>query len=346
MNQFLKNRHPYIIAEIGHAHEGKIEIALELIERCAKNGANAVKFQKRDSKTLYTSSFYNMPYKGDFSFGDTYGLHREFLEPSLEMLTEADKFAHKLGLDFVITPFDLPSLAFCEQHLNIDAYKIASGDLTNHELISAISDCKKPVFSSCGASSLDEIKSAIDLLRQKASSFVMLYTYSEYPLGEDHVFLGSIPYLKNQFQLERIGYSCHSTNIEVTQMAVGLGCDVIEKHICYNKSSKIRDNSHSIYPEEIPLLLLPKALNNSYLGISWENTVSINKSEIDARQKLGKSLYYAEDLPAGTILKREHICLKTPAVGFAPYEMERILGKRLLKNVVKEQLVVMDDCIL
>jgi sialic acid synthase SpsE len=94
------------------------------------------------------------------------------------------------------------------------------------------------------------------------------------------------------------------------------------------------------------LLLLPKALNNSYLGISWENTVSINKSEIDARQKLGKSLYYAEDLPAGTILKREHICLKTPAVGFAPYEMERILGKRLLKNVVKEQLVVMDDCIL
>lgn len=346
MKELLKGnrgRSTYIIAEIGHAHRGNVNLALELIERCAEGGADAVKFQKRDPRTLFTSKFFNSPYESKYSFGRTYGIHREFLEPTLEMLEKANAKAHEYKLDFIVTPFDIASLTFCERYLTVDAYKIASGDITNHILIEEIASKRKPLFCSCGAASLNEVDMAVKILKTNSGHFVLMYTYSEYPLKREHIFLGSIPFLKSRYELENIGYSCHSPDILVPRMAIDAGALFIEKHIKSDQSFQLNDDFHSILPEDLYLLRQPISVLPEFSGISWSGSMEINMGEMESRYKMGKSLYYKANLSKGTTISVDHLISLSPATGLPPYYLYQLLGKKLLKDVEEEQAVQVDD---
>lgn len=333
----------YIIAEIGHSHAGSISKALEIIRRCADGGARAVKFQKRDSNTLYTKNFYNSPYHGPYSFGSTYGQHRDNLEPHLEMLEKANQLAHDLKLDFIVTPFDHQSLSFCEKHLGVDHYKIASGDITNHVLIESICSTNKHILSSCGAATFNEIKEAHSILKFRASSYTLLYTFSEYPLQKRNILLGSINYLKDMLKLDVVGYSCHSADITVTQMAIALGCKIVEKHIKYESKITLRDDEHAIIPEDIELLYHQTPIFEKYLDRNWHQPNSIHPDESNARVKLGKSLYFGRNIEKGELVTAKDILCLTPAIGLPPYILPQIIGKRIVNGVEKEQLVKLDD---
>ena len=126
----LNTKEPFVIAEIGHNHKGSVEIAKELFTAAKNANANAVKLQKRDNAFLYTKEFYNQKYNSENSYGKTYGIHREALEFGRKEYRELIKFAKKLELEFLCTPFDFKSLKFLEE-LNLKAYKIASADLIN-----------------------------------------------------------------------------------------------------------------------------------------------------------------------------------------------------------------------
>ena len=123
----------FVIAEIGHNHQGSIDIAFDLIKEAKICGADAVKFQKRDNKRLYTKSFYDSIYDHRNSYGKTYGQHRDFLEFDLIQYKELQAYAKELKIDFFATPFDLPSVEFLEK-IDTPLYKIASADLTNNPL--------------------------------------------------------------------------------------------------------------------------------------------------------------------------------------------------------------------
>ena len=135
----------YTIAEIGNNHQGDVKHALKLIKAAKECGADAVKTQKRDNKTLYTKSFFNEKYDNPNSFGLTYGEHREKLELKKNDYKELKEYANELKIDFFATPFDLPSLEFLEE-FNFPAYKIASADITNTILQTEIAKTKKEVF--------------------------------------------------------------------------------------------------------------------------------------------------------------------------------------------------------
>jgi sialic acid synthase len=139
----------YVIAEIGHNHQGELEKARQLFESAKMAGVNAVKLQKRDNRALFTKSFYDKPYENENSYGKTYGEHRDFLEFGKKEYQELQKLAQELELDFFATAFDHTSADFLED-LDIPFYKIASADLNNTPLLKHVAGFGKPMIISTG----------------------------------------------------------------------------------------------------------------------------------------------------------------------------------------------------
>ena len=139
----------YVIAEIGHNHQGNIESCKKLFLEAKLSGANAVKLQKRNNKKLYTEKFYNSLYDNPNSYGETYGLHREFLEFNKDQYIELKKYAKQIEITFFATPFDFDSVEFLEE-INLPFYKIASADITNLPLIDYVASKKKTIIFCIG----------------------------------------------------------------------------------------------------------------------------------------------------------------------------------------------------
>jgi N-acetylneuraminate synthase/sialic acid synthase len=153
----------FVIAEIGHNHQGSLEKCKKLFQFAANSGASAVKLQKRNNKDLYTKKFYESPYLGPTSFGDTYGKHRENLEFGKDEYIELKKYADDLGVIFFATPFDLNSLDFLTD-IGVPAIKIASGDLKTIPLLRAVSQLNLPVILSTGGAEIDDVDAALKIL--------------------------------------------------------------------------------------------------------------------------------------------------------------------------------------
>src|SRR3990167_4462552 len=160
------NSHPpYIIAECGHNHMGSIDEAKRLISVAAAAGANAVKFQRRNNRELYTQSYYDAPYDNELSYGATYGEHRDFLEFDEGQYRELQAYAADHKITFISTPFDIPSVEFLED-LGVPYYKVASGSVQNPLLLRAIASKRKPVVVSFGGVRPDTIFRAVSELEK------------------------------------------------------------------------------------------------------------------------------------------------------------------------------------
>src|SRR2546423_10507448 len=153
----------YVIAEIGHNHQGSVEQAKRLFDEAKRCGAHAVKLQKRDNISLYTAEYFNKPYENENSFGPTYGLHREALEFGRVEYEGLRGHAAEIGLTFFATAFDLQSADLLAE-LDIPAFKIASGDLTNAPLLRYVAELGKPVIFSTGGGTLDDVRRAYDTI--------------------------------------------------------------------------------------------------------------------------------------------------------------------------------------
>jgi len=328
----------YIIAEIGHNHQGNLKIALDMIKIAANCGVNAVKFQKRDVKTLYTKAMYNKPYDHENSFGLTYGEHREFLEFGWEEFVVLKEYAEKHNVEFMCTAFDFPSVDFLEK-LGVTCYKVASGDLTNTPLLEYIARLKKPIFLSTGASTLEEIHIAYDTIRKYHNKVCLLHTVCAYPTDYPDLNLLAIKTLKKEFPEAIIGYSGHDNGILAPVIAYMLGATVVEKHFTINRSWKGTDHKFSLEPEG----LRKQVRDLRRVDISLGNGKKILRElEMDAKIKMGKSLYTIRPLPKGHILRREDIAIKSPGGGLAPYYLERIIGKRLRVDLGEEAPIYLE----
>ena len=195
--QNLKSPNSFVIAEIGHNHKGSLKIAKELFYEAKKSGASAVKLQKRDNKELYTDKFYNKPYDHKNSYGVTYGKHRDFLEFSYSQYMELKKFANKIKINFICTPFDESSVDFLEK-VNLDAYKIASADLINTPLQIKIAKTKKPIFLSTGGGNYEDIKRAYQTITKINKQLIILHCTASYPAELKDMNLNVITILKKK----------------------------------------------------------------------------------------------------------------------------------------------------
>jgi sialic acid synthase len=231
----------YVIAEIGHNHQGSVETCKRMFDAAKWAGCNAVKLQKRDNKTLYTEEFYNSPYNSENAFGPTYGLHREALEFNWEQYKELQGYALSIGLTFFATAFDIPSADFLHK-LGVPAIKIASGDVGNLALRDHIRAYPWKVVVSTGGADED------DAISWGLTADAVLHCTSGYPVEYGELNLRCIETLRDWLGGKVIGWSAHDTGIAMAPVAYALGARIIEKHFTLDRSMKGTDQAMSLEP--------------------------------------------------------------------------------------------------
>jgi N-acetylneuraminate synthase/sialic acid synthase len=315
----------YVIAEIGHNHQGDLEKARALF-RCAKEcGVDAVKLQKRDSRTLYTREMYDKPYEHENSFGHTYGEHREFLEFGRAEYEELKRYAAELGVTFFATAFDFPSVDFLAA-LDMPAYKIASGDLTNIPLLKYIAKRQKPMLLSTGGATLADVQRAYDAIMPINPRLCLLQCTATYPTAPEEMNLRVIATLREHFSDVVVGLSDHHNGIAMAVVAYMLGARVIEKH--FTMSHVWKGTDHALSLEPIGMEKMIRDLRRSCLALG-DGIKRILPSEASAIQKMGKKLVAARALPAGHVLTPVDVAIKSPGDGLSPLKFESVLGRTI-----------------
>jgi len=317
----------YVIAEIGHNHQGSLEKARELFREAKLAGAHAVKLQKRDNRGLYTRAAYDKPYDNENSFGATYGEHREFLEFGVREYKELKAYAAELGVDFFSTAFDIASADFLAA-LDVPAYKIASGDLKSTPLLKHVARFGKPVIVSTGGARLEDVQRAYDTIMPINSQLAILQCTAGYPAAAEELDLAVVATYRQQFPGAVIGFSSHDNGIVMPVAAYMLGARIVEKHFTLNRAMKGTDHAFSLEP--VGLRKMVRDLERTAKA-KGDGVKKIYDSERAPITKMGKSLVVARDLPDGHTLRADDIVMKSPGGGIPPYELDRVIGRVTLK---------------
>lgn len=256
-----------IIAEAGVNHNGSVAMAKELIDIASKAGADIIKFQTFEASQLVTKSAQKARYQilNTASNESQLKMLKE-LEISFEDQIELKKYADNKNIEFLSTAFDLGSVNFLKK-LNLRRYKIPSGEITNLPYLRLIGSLGKPVILSTGMSNLIEIHQALDQLYSRGlnkNNITIMHCTTEYPAPFKDINLRALETLKNEFNTE-IGYSDHSTGIEVSLAAVALGARIIEKHLTIDNNLEGPDHKASIEPYQFEELV--KGIRNITMAL-------------------------------------------------------------------------------
>jgi N-acetylneuraminate synthase/sialic acid synthase len=328
----------YVIAEIGHNHQGSLERARELFKEAKLAGAHAVKLQKRHNRGLYTRAAYNKPYDNENSFGATYGEHREFLEFGREQYIELQAYARELGVDFFSTAFDIHSADFLEG-LDVPAYKIASGDLKSTPLLKYVARMGKPMIISTGGALLEDVQRAYDTVMPINPQLSILQCTAGYPAAFEELDLRVIATYREKFPGAVIGFSSHDNGIAMPVAAYMLGARIVEKHFTLNRAMKGTDHAFSLEPTGLSKMV--RDLERTYKA-TGDGTKKIYESEKAPIIKMGKSLVVARDLPSGHVLTAADIVMKSPGGGIPPYELDHVLGMVTTKALHEDDFLSHD----
>jgi N-acetylneuraminate synthase/sialic acid synthase len=328
----------YVIAEIGHNHQGSLDKARELFRKAKAAGAHAVKLQKRDNRGLYTRAAYDKPYDNENSFGATYGEHREFLEFGVREYKELQAYANELGIDFFSTAFDIASADFLEA-LNVPAYKIASGDLKSTPLLAHVARFGKPMIISTGGAQLEDVQRAYDTIMPINPQLAILQCTAGYPAAVEELDLSVIATYRQRFPGAVIGFSSHDNGIVMPVAAYMLGARIVEKHFTLNRAMKGTDHAFSLEPAGLSKMV--RDLERIYNAMG-DGVKKVYESERAPIIKMGKSLVVARDLPAGHVLRREDIVMKSPGGGIPPYDLDTVIGRVTLKPLHEDDFLSME----
>ncbi|HVG53410.1 MAG TPA: N-acetylneuraminate synthase family protein [Vicinamibacterales bacterium] len=328
----------YVIAEIGHNHQGSLKTAKELFQAAAECGVAAGKLQKRDNRSLYTREMYDKPYDNENSFGATYGEHREALEFGKQEYEELQAESARLGIGFFSTAFDIPSANFLAE-LNTPAYKIASGDLKNIPLLRHVAKIGKPMIVSTGGGTIDDVQRAYDTIMPINPRLCLLQCTCGYPAEFAELDLRVIATYREKFPEIVIGYSGHDNGIAMPVAAYMLGARIIEKHFTLNRAMKGTDHRFSLEPVGMKKMI--RDLQRVRLALG-DGRKKVYASEASPVLKMGKKLVAARDLPAGHVLTAADIGIKSPGDGLAPFYLDQIVGQVLTRDVRADQSLTLE----
>ena len=330
----------YVIAEVGSNHQGDLEIAERLIDAAQECGANAVKLQKRSNRTLYTRDFYEQPYDNELSFGHTYGEHREALEFDADAYRELLRHAREVGITLFATAFDFESADLLAD-IDVPAFKFASGDLLNTPLQRHVAAFGKPMLLSTGGGAMADIERAVGTILPINRQLCVLQCTAAYPADVHDLNLSVITSLRDRFPDLVIGLSDHQNGIAMAVVAYMLGARVIEKHFTLDHALKGRDHAFSLMPEGMRRLVRDLHRVPAALGDAEKRPLPI---EADPLEKMGKKLVAARELEQGHVLTADDLAIKSPADGgLPPFELDRLVGRRLRRQIAFEDFVTFDD---
>lgn len=328
----------YVIAEIGHNHQGEYEKAKEMIHVAKDCGVDAVKFQKRDNRSLFTKSFFDKPYDNEFSYGSTYGLHREALELSNEEFKELRHYADELDIDFMATAFDHKSADFLAE-IGVAGIKMASGDLSSVPLLKYVARLGIPMIISTGGAKIEDVHLAYDTIAPENKNFSILQCTAAYPPDFDQLDLNVITTYRELFPDVVIGLSDHSNGIAMGPVSYVLGARVVEKHFTLNRALKGTDHAFSIEPVGLRKLVRDLKRTRVALGSPHKN---IHATERNPIIKMSKKIVASRNLSAGTVITQEDLAFKSPGDGLAPSAIDRVVGKTLVKDIQADDDIILE----
>ncbi len=330
----------FIIAELSANHGGKIAIAKETIKAAKEIGADAVKLQTYTADTLTLDCD-----KEDFIIkGGTlwderklYDLYKEAYLP-WEWHKELFEYAREIGIDIFSSPFDKTAVDFLEQ-FNPSAYKIASFEITDYELIRYTASQGRPIIISTGIATIDEIQDAVDICRAEGNNdIVLLKCTSAYPAALEDANLMSIPDLADTFGVFS-GFSDHTLGITAPVVATTLGAKVIEKHFILDKSIGGADADFSLDKQEFSEMVQAVRDTERLLGkVDYSMTEKKRKS-----RQFSRSLYISKNVEEGDMLTEENIRSVRPGYGLHPKYLKDVLGKRFTRNCKFGEALTLGD---
>jgi len=323
----------FIIAEIGHNHQGDIEKCRQLFKAAADAGAHAVKLQKRNNQALFTREMYDSPYNSENSYAPTYGAHRDKLEFGEVEYRELKEYADELGVIFFSTAFDFPSADFLE-NLDMPAYKIASGDINNTPLLQYVASFGKPIFVSTGGASMEDARRAYDTIMPINTNLCIMQCTSGYPPAYEELNLRVIETFRDAFPDIVIGFSSHDSGIAMPLVGYMLGARIFEKHFTLNRTWKGTDQAFSLEPAGLRRVVRDLERAKIALGDGQKRQFESEKSPLF---KMGKKMVAARNLPVGHLLTRNDINFKSPNDGLPPYRLEEFLGKTLKTPLAEDE---------
>ncbi len=319
-----KNEPVFIVAEIGINHNGDPLLARELVKKAAEAGVDCIKFQMRDLAEMYGKTNATNP-KENLTTQYSLDLLTKVHLPPEELFSLFD-YTKSLGLVPLCTPFDIKSAKRLAEY-GMDAYKIGSPDLTNHDLIRTLVATGKPLIVSTGMSDEKEIAGTNWLLRKLGAKYILMHCNSTYPAPFQDIQLQ----LMNRLGATVYGYSGHERGIHVAIAAVARGAKVVEKHITLDPNMEGTDHKASLRPEEFTEMVKAIRQVEAALGNASERVMT--QGERMNRSNLGKSIVAKREIQKGEIITEEVLSIKSPGRGLSPDRKKELLGKKARRNI-------------
>jgi N,N'-diacetyllegionaminate synthase len=326
----------FVIAEAGVNHNGNLDLAKKLVVSAKESGANAVKFQTFKTSEIVSKSAKKAKYqrKQNDNTETQYDMLKK-LELTYDDFLELRNYCKKVDIEFMSTAFDFDSIDFLKS-LNMNTWKIPSGEITNLPYLIKIANLNKPVILSTGMSTMEDIKSAIKALKDNGSGeLTVLHCTTDYPTSFKDVNLKAMNTINKEFDV-KIGYSDHTKGIEVSIAAVALGATVIEKHFTLDRNMEGPDHKASLEPNELKSMVdsirhIEMTLGN---GIK-QPTESEKKNMVFAR----KSIIARKDIRKGELFGEDNLAVKRPGNGISPMKWFDVIGKVSPRDFKEDELI-------
>lgn len=327
-----------IIAEAGVNHNGNYEMALKMIDEAKAAGADYVKFQTAKPELVISTFAPKAEYQKETTGNGESQLEMcKAIHLPLTDYKPLKEYCDKVGIGFMSTPFDLVSIDVLEP-LDMDYYKIPSGEITNLPYLRAIAAKGRKVIISTGMSELPEIEEALQVLEKgglKRSDIIVLHCNTEYPTPMRDVNLRAMLDIRDRLGVA-VGYSDHTNGIEVPIAAVALGAEVIEKHFTLDKTLPGPDHKASLEPQELKAMV--DAIRNieAALGDGKKKVTDSERPNIIVARK---SIVAARPIKAGEVYTEENVTVKRPGNGISPMKWDDVLGKTAPRDFEYDELI-------
>lgn len=330
----------FIIAEAGVNHNGRLDLAKKLIDAASDAGADAVKFQtfKADRLVLANTSMAKYQIANTKQNVSQYDLIKG-LELTQDAFIELKKHADSRNIIFLSTPFDEQSADFLES-MSIEAFKVSSGEISNHPFLRHVAHKQKPIILSTGMSTIEEVNAAVRvILETNNHSLAILHCVSNYPADPSETNLRAIETLQNCFDFP-IGFSDHSAGITISLAARALGACIIEKHFTLDTGLPGPDHAMSLTVEQLKELVTEIRTVEKALGTGIK---APTQSEEDIKALVRRSITLSTDLNAGETLNRAMLVALRPGTGISPVYLESIIGRQVNRPIKKGEILQWGD---
>ncbi len=340
-----KDGKPYFIADIAANHDGSLERALQLIELAKEAGADVAKFQNFKAKTIVSRNGFDTMKRMSHQAAWTKSVFEVYEDASIsdDWTERLKEKCDEVGIEYMTSPYDFEAIDLADRYVN--AYKIGSGDITWIEILEYMAKKGKPVLLATGASSLEDVKRAYDSIRKYTNQIVLMQCNTNYTASIDNfhcINLNVLNTYKELFPDCILGLSDHTFGHTTVLGALALGARVFEKHFTDDNLRDGPDHKFAMNPVTFKEMVNQANLLYEAMG---DGVKKIEKNEVDSAVVQRRSLYYTRDLKQGEIVNKEDLFPLRPIKvdGIPPYEIEKLVGKRLKVGVRKDTHIRWED---